>query len=395
MSLVATNAGTPERTTIAWPAVASLALGVFGFVTSEFLPPSLLTPMSRDLGTSVGMAGQTVTATAIVAALAGPAVVLGAGRLDRRAILLALTVCLIGSSLLAALGSHLNALIVSRFLLGIGLGGFWALSVALAVRLSPPGKAASAMAVIMMGVSVATVTAAPLGAWISATLGWRIAFYLTATVGVVALIAQLATVPSLPPAGSTTVSTLISAVRRRSIKLALMATFCIAGGHFAAFTYVRPFLEHVSKIDAASLAPLLLSFGVAGFIGNILGGATSRRSARVALAASAVGIAVALAMFVVAGSSYSSTWTAMILWGLAFGAYPVSIQTFLTQAAPDEAESAGAAQLSVFMIAVSIGAVLGGLLVDRFGPVLTFAIAGASALLGAPLIFATKPLGRD
>jgi predicted MFS family arabinose efflux permease len=396
MSLAAadTDIPTATRTAIAWPAVMSLSLGVFGFVTSEFLPPSLLTPMARDLGTTVGMAGQSVTATAFVAAIAGPTVVIGMSRFNRRTTLLALTLCLIVSGVLAGLASDLSAIIVSRILLGVGLGGFWAMSVALVIRLSPTGLEARVMAVMMTGVSVATVCAAPLGAWLSSTLGWRLAFHMTAIVGVVALVVQMATVPSLPSMGSTSLSTLGVALRRPAIRISLLATFCIASGHYAAFTYVRPFLEDISKLDAASLSLLLLGFGVAGFFGNLLGGIISQRSARVAIAASAIGITGAMAAAVVAGSSHLVASAAVILWGLAFGAYPVSIQTYLTQAAPDVAESAGAVHLSVFMIAVSLGAIFGGILVDRVGPVTTFAVAGVAALLGAILISTAKPLRK-
>jgi predicted MFS family arabinose efflux permease len=389
-----TDIPTTTRPSIAWPAIMSLSLGVFGFVTSEFLPPSLLTPMARDLGTSVGMAGQSVTATAFVAAIAGPTVVIGTSRFDRRTTLFALTLCLIVSSVLAGLASDLTALIVSRVLLGVGLGGFWAMSVALVIRLSPSGSEARAMAVIMTGVSVATVCAAPLGAWISSTLGWRLAFHLTAIVGVVALVVQMATVPSLPSMGSTSLSTLGAALRRPAIRISLFATFCIASGHYAAFTYVRPFLEDISRLDAPSLSLLLLGFGIAGFFGNILGGVVSQRSARVAIAAAAIGIASAMAAAVVAGTSHLVASAAVVLWGLSFGAYPVSIQTYLTQAAPDDAESAGAVHLSVFMIAVSLGAIFGGILVDRLGPVTTFAVAGVAALFGAILISAAKPLRK-
>jgi predicted MFS family arabinose efflux permease len=384
-----TDIPTTTRPSIAWPAIMSLSLGVFGFVTSEFLPPSLLTPMARDLGTSVGMAGQSVTATAFVAAIAGPTVVIGTSRFDRRTTLFALTLCLIVSSVLAGLASDLTALIVSRVLLGVGLGGFWAMSVALVIRLSPSGSEARAMAVIMTGVSVATVCAAPLGAWISSTLGWRLAFHLTAIVGVVALVVQMATVPSLPSMGSTSLSTLGAALRRPAIRISLFAS-----GHYAAFTYVRPFLEDISRLDAPSLSLLLLGFGIAGFFGNILGGVVSQRSARVAIAAAAIGIASAMAAAVVAGTSHLVASAAVVLWGLSFGAYPVSIQTYLTQAAPDDAESAGAVHLSVFMIAVSLGAVFGGILVDRLGPVTTFAVAGVAALFGAILISAAKPLRK-
>jgi predicted MFS family arabinose efflux permease len=377
---------------IAWPAILSLSLGVFGFVTSEFLPASLLTPMARDLNTSVGMAGQSVTATAFVAALAGPGVVVGTGRFNRRTVLLALTVTLIVSSILAGIASDIWVLIVSRILLGIGLGGFWAMSIALVIRLSPPGSEAWAMAVIMTGVSVATVSAAPLGAWISSMLSWRLAFYLTGAVGMVALIAQLATVPSLPAQGSASLSTLVGALRRPAIRRSLYSTFCIASGQYAAFTYIRPFLETISRFDAAALSLLLLAFGVAGFFGNMLGGAISQRNSRVAIAAASTGIAIAMAAAVLGGTSHLVAAGATVLWGLSFGAYPVSIQTFLTQAAPDDAESAGAVHLCTFMTAVSFGAIFGGLLVDRFGPVNTFALAGGATLLGAALIAAGKPI---
>jgi predicted MFS family arabinose efflux permease len=383
---------TTTRTSIAWPAVMSLSLGVFGFVTSEFLPPSLLTPMARDLSTTVGMAGQSVTATAFVAAIAGPAVVIGMSRFNRRTTLLALTLCLTVSGVLAGLASDLTAVIVSRILLGVGLGGFWAMSVALVIRLSPSGLEARAMAVMMTGVSVATVCAAPLGAWLSATLGWRLAFHMTAVVGLVALIVQMATVPSLPSTGSASLSSLGAALRRPTIRISLFATFCIASGHYAAFTYIRPFLEDVSKLDASSLSLLLLGFGIAGFFGNLLGGIISQRSSRVAIGASASGITVAMAAAVVAGTSHLVASAAVVLWGLSFGAYPVSIQTYLTQAAPDDAESAGAVHLSTFMIAVSLGAIFGGVLVDRLGPVTTFAVAGVAALVGAILISTAKPL---
>lgn len=396
MSLATTDTetATAARTAIAWPAVISLSLGIFGLVMSEFLPPSLLTPMARDLGTTVGMAGQSVTATAFVAAIASPVVVIGMSRFNRRTTLLALTFCLIVSGLLAGFASDLSALIVSRTLLGVGLGGFWAMSVALVIRLSSPGSEARAMAVMMTGVSVATVCAAPLGAWISATLGWRLAFHMTAVIGVVALVFQMATVPSLPSKGSTSLSTLGAALQRPAIRISLCATFCIASGHYAAFTYVRPFLEDISRLDAASLSLVLLGFGIAGFFGNIAGGVISQRSTRAAIAASATGITVAMAAAVVAGTSHLVASAAVILWGLSFGAYPVSIQTYLTQAAPDDAESAGAVHLSTFMIAVSLGAIFGGLLVDRLGPVATFAVAGGATLLGAILISSAKPLRR-
>ena len=112
-------------------------------------------------------------------------------------------------------------LLAARVLLGIGLGGFWAMSAALAMRLVPPARMPRAMAIIMAGVSLATVCAAPLGAWLGSTLGWRSAFYLSAAVGVVALAVQAFTLPALPPTGHAGLGTLAALMRRPPIRTAL------------------------------------------------------------------------------------------------------------------------------------------------------------------------------
>lgn len=149
------NADSPH-----WAAVGSLALGVFGLVTAEFLPASLLTAMATDLGISNGAAGQTVTATALVGAVAAPAFPLLTRRLDRKWVMLALSLLLVVSNLMAATATSLPVLLVARVLLGVALGGFWALAGALALRLVPADRFARAMSLILTGVSVAAVCAA-------------------------------------------------------------------------------------------------------------------------------------------------------------------------------------------------------------------------------------------
>ena len=123
-----------ERTEAAWPAIFSLTMGVFGLVTAEFLPASLLTPIAADLGISDGAAGQAVTATAVIGAVAGVATAIMTRGIDRRIVMWALTSLLVVSSLLAAVATGLTTLLFARLLLGIGLGGFWSMAAATAMR---------------------------------------------------------------------------------------------------------------------------------------------------------------------------------------------------------------------------------------------------------------------
>lgn len=370
----------------AWAGVISLSLGVFGLVTAEFLPASLLTPMSHDLGVSIGAAGQSVTMTAVVGAIAGPAIVVGTSRFDRRYTLLGLTALLIISSLIAAMSSGLPMLLVSRALLGIGLGGFWAMSLALAMRLVPERLMPRAMAIIMGGVSAATVCAAPVGAWVGEMMGWRFAFVITAVLGVLALLAQALTLPAMPSTGQANLGTMATVLRRPAIRLGLLTILLVVAGHFAGFTFIRPFLEEVPHFGVEGVSGVLLAFGIGGFFGNFAGGFIAERNTALSMTLAAAGIAVTAFVLSFAGASPIIATVATTLWGFAFGALPVSVQSFVTQAASDEPESAGALTLTTFQIAISSGAVFGGLIVGTHGPAGVFAFAGLSALLGAALI---------
>lgn len=350
-----------------WAAVASLALGVFGLVTAEFLPASLLTAIAHDLGVSDGTAGQTVTATALVGAVAAPAIPLLSRRFDRKPVLLALTMLLILSNVLAVTANSLPALLAARVLLGVALGGFWSMAAALAMRLVPASLFARAMSLVLTGVSVATVSAAPIGAWMGAQWGWRSAFMAAGAVSVLALVVQAFTLPSLPPRDNPSLRVLGQLLQRSGVRVALLAVLLVISGHFAGFTYIRPLMENVTHLSVSAISGVLLAYGIGGFFGNFAGGFIAERSERRAIVSGAALIVAMAASLWVAGSSFIVTACAIALWGFAFGAFPVGFQTWIVRVAPDQAEGAGGLLVAAFQIAIATGAIGGGMLVDHVG----------------------------
>ena len=380
-----------ERTEPAWGAVVSLALGVFGLVTAEFLPASLLTRLAQDLGVSEGAAGQAVTATAVVGAIAAPTMAIVTKRLDRRLVMWILSILLIVSNLLAAFASSLTMLLLARVVLGVALGGFWSMSAAMALRLVPMRLMPRAMSIILTGVSVATVTAAPVGAYVGDIWGWRTAFMIAAVVGALALLVQLATLPSLPPATVASFRTLIAVLKRPMIRVALLVVLLVASGQFAGFTYVRPFLETVPVMPIQTISLVLLAYGIGGFFGNFAGAFLSERNLKMAVGLAPLLIALSAVALLALGASPILAAVAVTAWGFAFGAVPVGLQTWLVRAAPDQAESAGGLMVATFQVAIALGAIVGGLLVDHAGVASAFAYGGAATLLAALVAFARGP----
>ncbi|WP_082684462.1 MFS transporter [Aureimonas ureilytica] len=378
-----------ERT--AWAPVVSLSFGVFGLVTSEFLPVSLLTPMAADLGVSHGAVGQAITATAVVAAFAGPLLVLSSGRLDRRSIVFALMALLIASSVMAAFATGITMLLLARGLLGFALGGFWAMMTALALRLVPSAQVPRAISIIIMGVSLATVFAAPLGSALGELWGWRATFLAASGIGAAALLFQLVTLPSLPSSAAPSLSDFRTALSHRAVAVGLVTVVIVVSGHFAGFTFIRPFLEEVPRLGVSTISLTLLAFGIGGFLGNVAGGAIAERSPAWAVASASLLIGVTALVLVLQGAVPTVAMAATAVWGFAFGGFPVSASIWNARAAPALAESSGALLSSAFQVAIASGAIVGGLLVDRFGPVGVTLYSALAVTVGA---FVMLTIGR-
>ncbi|KXG85432.1 MFS transporter [Agrobacterium bohemicum] len=370
-------------TAATWLAVLSMAATSFALVSAEFLPAGLLTPMARDLGISEGTAGQVVTATASVGAVTALFSNVLIGKINRKTVLVALTALAVGSNILAATAGEFWLLLVGRAGLGIALSGFWALSVAVVARLVGANATGRGMAIVTLGVSLATIAAPSMGALISDWLGWRTAMAMTAGLAVIAMLMQAVSLPTLPASTSNSLADVFKLTRRRGIQLGMLAILLLMTGHFAGSIYVRPFLEQVTLLDTQSIALALLGFGIASVLGNVAGGKMADASVRMALTVTAALMAFAALILVIGGAYAAIAFTLVALWGFAFGMAPVVLPTNLSRSAPDALEATGSLMVVSFQVAISIGAVVGGYVVDNYGaagPLTLTAILAASTV---------------
>lgn len=364
-----------------WPAVASVALMCFVLVVTEFLPIGLLPVIASSLHVSIGTVGLVVVAPGLTAAVTAPLLTIASGRLDRRLVLVTLALLITASNVLAACAPGMGVMALARVLLGVGVGGFWTMGAGVAARLVPTRAVHRATALITAGISAGTVVSLPLGALVGHIAGWRTAFIVAAGASLLALAALLLKLPALPAVGALRPAALMATLRKPRPRIALLGTALIFLGHFAAYTYLTPYLEEQAHLGSSAVTTVLLAYGVAGLAGNFAAGAIIGRSLRAVYVPATVAVAVAALLLNPLAGATPAVVALILAWGVAFGAVPLSLQTWILRATPEAPESGMALLVGVSQSALAAGSFTGGLIVDGYGIEAGFSFGAALSLL--------------
>jgi predicted MFS family arabinose efflux permease len=378
-----------------WGGVFAMTLCVFALIASEFMPVSLLTPLASDLKVTEGMAGQGIAISGVFAVVTSLSISVIAGRVDRKTLLLALTAMMCLSGAIVAMAPNYVTYMAGRALIGVVVGGFWSMSAATAMQLVPPSKVPRALAIFNSGNALATVVAAPLGSYLASVFGWRGAFFCLVPVAVIAFVWQWFSLPALQPQprakGSRNVLRLF---KNRSVVLGMLAVGVFFMGQFALFTYVRPFLETVTRVDVSTLSLVLLTLGVAGFIGTTVIGRFLKMAFYGTLTIIPVVMAAIAVTLVAVGTSVPATTVLLGIWGLVATAAPVGWWVWIARTLPQDAEAGGGLMVAVVQLSIALGSTLGGFLFDGSGYRSAFAFSAGLLLVGAFLVFLTARADR-
>lgn len=365
-----------------------MTLCVFVLIASEFMPVSLLTPIARDLGVTEGLAGQGIAISGALAVLTSLTLSTLAGKANRKYLLLGMTALMAMSGLIIALASSYLVYMTGRAMIGIAIGGFWSMSAATAMRLVPQHQVARALAIFNGGNALATVVAAPLGSYLGATIGWRGAFLCLVPVAVVAFIWQCFSLPGMNgnkirmSRGS-----VFHLLSRRIVAIGMLACGLFFMGQFTLFTYVRPFLETVTRVNSSVLSLILLAIGVAGFVGTLI--IATLLNAKFYPTLMGIPLLMAVIAITLILTGYR-VWTVTLLlsfWGLLATAAPTGWWTWIARTLPDDAEVGGGLMVAVIQLSIALGSTVGGTVFDFLGWQSVFAMSGVLLTVGAALTF--------
>ncbi|CAM6829847.1 MFS transporter [Leclercia adecarboxylata] len=374
-----------------WSGVFAMTLCVFALIASEFMPVSLLTPMAQTMHVTEGMAGQGIAISGAFAVVTSLFISVLAGTLNRKTLLLGLTCIMAISGAVIAMAPNYLTYMAGRSLIGIVVGGFWSMSAATAMRLVPVHRVPLALAIFNSGNALATVVAAPLGSWLGSVVGWRGAFFCLVPVAIIAFVWQLLSLPSMPVTRQAAASrNVFMLFRRRVVTLGMLGVGIFFMGQFTLFTYIRPFLETVTRVDAATVTLVLLVIGVAGFIGTTLIGRVLKRGFYPTLMAIPVLMAITALALIAFGSDVAIVTALLGLWGLISTAAPVGWWAWVPRTFPQNAEAGGGLMVAMVQLSIALGSTVGGLLFDHHGYQSTFLASAAMLIIATVLIFLTS-----
>ncbi|HEU4776675.1 MAG TPA: MFS transporter [Telluria sp.] len=369
-------------------ALWALALSAFAIGTTEFVIVGLIPTIATSLNVSVPSAGLLVSLYALGVAVGAPVLTALTGRVRRKHLLLGLMALFTLGNLLAWMAPGYATLMAARVLTGLAHGVFFSIGSTIATGLVSKDKAASAIALMFTGLTVALVTGVPLGTFIGQQFGWQATFLAVALLGVIAMIGSAILVPrDIPMSKPSSLLTQLAVLRQPRLLLVYAMTTLGYGGTFIAFTYLAPILQEVSGFSAGSVSLVMLVYGISVAFGNIWGGKLADRKGPVR-ALQIVFALLALVLFALTFTA-SNMWLALLtvlLWGaVAFGNVP-GLQVYVVQRAerdaPGAVDVASGLNIAAFNVGIAIGAWGGGLVVTSLGLMATPWI-GAVIVLGA------------
>ncbi|UPR53917.1 MFS transporter [Vibrio cyclitrophicus] len=354
-------------------ALLALTLSAFAIGTTEFVIVGLIPTMATDLNVSLPSAGLLVSLYALGVAIGAPVLTALTGKWNRKIVLLTVMSLFVVGNLLAWQAPGYNTLIAARILTGLAHGVFFSIGSTIATGLVSKDKAASAIAIMFTGLTVALVTGVPLGTYIGQTFGWQATFLIVALLGLIALIGSATLVPSnlkQPPAAK--ISAQLKVLTQPRLLLVYAITALGYGGTFTAFTFLAPILENVSGFDSSSISLIMLVYGVSVAVGNIWGGKMADKMGPIkALTIIFSGLAAVLVVFnFTAVNPYAAVATILVWGAFAFGNVP-GLQVYVVKLAekytPDAVDVASGLNIAAFNVGIALGSWGGGLIVANSG----------------------------
>ncbi|MEU6441461.1 MFS transporter [Streptomyces sp. NPDC047046] len=345
-------------------ALLALAVVAFGIGTTEFVSMGLLPQIADGVGVSVPQAGNLVSAYALGVVIGAPLLTGLGARIPHKRLLLLLTGLFVIGNTASAFAPGFGTLFAARVLAGLPHGALFGVGAVVASRLVAPERAARAVSMMFLGLTVANIVGVPAGTALGQALGWRAAYLAVAAIGLVALAALGRLVPHQPRGEGAGIGRELRAMGNRHIAIMLATAVVGFGGCFAVYSYLVPMLTEVTGMAESSTTFVLALYGVGMTLGTLVAGPLTDRAPRPTLYGGLIILAMTLAAFYFAIHVLATALLCVLLIGAVGSLITTPVQMLLMAKAEEAPTMAAASNHSAFNLANAGGAWLGGLVIS-------------------------------
>lgn len=380
-------------------ALLALAVSAFAIGTTEFISVGLLPLISKDLDISLTTAGLTVSLYALGVTVGAPVLTALTSRMPRKSLLLWIMIVFIIGNGIAASATSVTVLLIARVISAFSHGVFMSIGSTIAADLVPENKRASAISIMFTGLTVATITGVPFGTFLGQQLGWRFAFIAIVVIGIIGFIANSILIPSdLRKGTRTSIQDHVKLITNSRLLLIFLITALGYGGTFVVFTYLSPLLQSVTGFKQGTIALILLVYGVAIAVGNMIGGKLANKNPIRSLFYMFIIQAIILLLLTFTAPFKIVGLITIILMGVfAFMNVP-GLQVYVVMLAeryvPSAVDVASAMNIAAFNAGIAIGSYLGGIVADSIGLIHTSWIGSIMVMIAAILTGISRMLER-
>ncbi len=341
-------------------AILALAVGGFGIGTTEFAIMGLLPDMVADLGVDIPAGGHVISAYALGVVVGAPVLSTLGARLPHKRVALALMALFTAGNLSSYIADDYGWLLVSRFVSGLPHGAFFGVAAVIAASLSAPTRRAQAVAMVMMGLSVANVVGVPFATWLGQEYGWRTMFILVGLIGVLTLLLISRFVPHQDVRDGASITRELGALKRGQVWMTLLIGTVGFGGFFAVYTYIAPTMTDVAGVSESLLPIVVALYGLGMVAGNIVGGRLADISVLGTIYWVMGSISACLLVFAFAVQWAPTALLFVFLVGAIGSSLIPSLQVRLMDVSPDAPSLASSMNHAALNTANALGAFLGG-----------------------------------
>lgn len=376
---------TELKTPASWTGVMAMAFGAFIFNTTEFIPIALLS----DIGTSFAMpatdVGVMITVYAWIVALASLPLMLLTRRFERKKLLLGLFALFTAGHIVSVFAWSFPVLMISRISIAVTHAIFWSITASLVVRIAPLGKKHKALSLLVLGTTMAMVMGIPLGKLVSQYFGWRTSFALITVCAVATGLVMLKALPALPSQNTGSLSSLPVLAKRKNLMILFAFTTLIVTAHFTAYSYIEPFALKIAGFSPESTTLLLLCYGAAGFLGSFLFSRLFPKHPKTFFLAAISLIGLCMLLLLPLSGSTAGLNLLALFWGTGIICVSLAMQAKILNFAADATDVAMSIASGLYNVGIGGGALLGQILITRFG-LTNIGFIGATLALAAFLL---------